>query len=58
MVESDRAVAFATDDILFAAIRAHAEDPSPYVISEGALSRPEPSANVLRRDDPGLQGRR
>lgn len=55
MVESDRAVAFAMDDILLAALRAHAKDPSLYVISDGALSLAEPYGIMLRRNDPAFK---
>lgn len=54
-VETDRAVAFAMDDILLAGLRAKARDSDQYVISEFALSKPEPYGIILRRDDPAFK---
>lgn len=51
MVETDRAVAFAMDDILLASLVAGAKDPSAYVISDDAFSLPEPYGIMLRKDD-------
>ena len=54
-VETDRAVAFAMDDILLAALRATAKNSGDYVISDFALSKPEPYGIMLRRDDPAFK---
>jgi glutamate/aspartate transport system substrate-binding protein len=51
MVETDRAVAFVMDDILLASLVAGSKDPSAYVISKDAFSRPEPYGIMLRKDD-------
>jgi len=55
MVETDRAVAFAMDDILLAGLVAGSKDPSAYEISEDAFSLPEPYAIMLRKDDPAFK---
>ena len=54
-VETDRAVAFAMDDILLASFKANAKTPGDYVISDLTLSKPEPYAIMLRRDDPAFK---
>ena len=54
-VETDRAVAFAMDDILLASFRASAKTPGDYVISDLTLSKPEPYGIMLRRDDPAFK---
>jgi glutamate/aspartate transport system substrate-binding protein len=51
MVETDRAVAFVMDDILLASLVAGSKEPSAYVISKDAFSRPEPYGIMLRKDD-------
>jgi glutamate/aspartate transport system substrate-binding protein len=51
MVETDRAVAFVMDDILLASLVAGSKDPSGYVISKDAFSKPEPYGIMLRKDD-------
>src|SRR6201995_1604711 len=51
MVEADRAVAFVMDDILLASLVAGSKDPSSYVISTDAFSKPEPYGIMLRKDD-------
>jgi len=51
MVETGRAVAFAMDDILLYSLVAQSRTPSDYVISDFALSLPEPYGIMLRRDD-------
>lgn len=51
MVETDRAVAFVMDDILLASLVAGSKDPSAYVISKDAFSKPEPYGIMLRKDD-------
>lgn len=51
MVETDRAVAFVMDDILLASLAAGSKDPSAYVISKDAFSKPEPYGIMLRKDD-------
>jgi glutamate/aspartate transport system substrate-binding protein len=55
MVETDRAVAFVMDDILLAALVAGSKDPSAYVISTEAFSKPEPCGVMLRKDDPAFK---
>jgi glutamate/aspartate transport system substrate-binding protein len=55
MVETGRAVGFAMDDILLYSLVAQARNPSDYVISDFALSAPEPYGIMLRRDDPGFK---
>jgi glutamate/aspartate transport system substrate-binding protein len=51
MVETGRAVAFAMDDILLYGLVAQSRNPADYVISDFALSLPEPYGIMLRRDD-------
>jgi glutamate/aspartate transport system substrate-binding protein len=51
MVETDRAVAFVMDDILLASLAAGSKDPTAYVISKDAFSKPEPYGIMLRKDD-------
>jgi glutamate/aspartate transport system substrate-binding protein len=51
MVETDRAAAFVMDDILLASLVAGSKDPSLYVISQDAFSKPEPYGIMLRKDD-------
>jgi glutamate/aspartate transport system substrate-binding protein len=51
MVETDRAAAFVMDDILLASLVAGSKEPSAYVISTDAFSKPEPYGIMLRRDD-------
>ncbi|MEP9367350.1 amino acid ABC transporter substrate-binding protein [Xanthobacter sp. VNH20] len=55
MVETDRAVAFVMDDILLSSLVAGSKDPSAYVISDDAFSKPEPYGIMLRRDDPAFK---
>jgi glutamate/aspartate transport system substrate-binding protein len=55
MVETDRAVAFVMDDILLASLVAGAKDPSQFVISKDAFSKPEPYSIMLRKDDPAFK---
>jgi len=55
MVETDRAVAFVMDDILLASLVAGSKDPSAYVISKDAFSKPEPYGIMLRKDDPAFK---
>ena len=55
MVETGRAVGFAMDDILLYSLVASSRNPSDYVISDFALSPPEPYGIMLRRDDPGFK---
>ncbi len=54
MVETDRAAAFAMDDILLYSLVASSKNPSAYVISNEALSV-EPYGIMLRKDDPQFQ---
>ena len=55
MVETGRAVGFAMDDILLYSLVASSRNPSEFVISDFALSLPEPYGIMLRRDDPGFK---
>jgi glutamate/aspartate transport system substrate-binding protein len=54
MLESDRADAFAMDDILLYSRLANSERPGDYIVSEEALSV-EPYGIMIRRDDPALK---
>ena len=54
MVETDRASAFAMDDILLYSAVANSRSPATYVISQEALSV-EPYGIMLRKDDPAFQ---
>ena len=54
MVETDRAAAFAMDDILLYSLVANSKTPAQYVISTEALSI-EPYRIMLRKDDPQFQ---
>jgi glutamate/aspartate transport system substrate-binding protein len=55
MVETDRAVAAVLDDILLASFVAGSKDPSGYVISSDAFSKPEPYGIMMRKDDPAFK---
>ena len=55
MVETDRAVAAVLDDILLASFVAGSKDPSAYVISKDAFSKPEPYGVMMRKDDPAFK---
>ena len=55
MVETDRAVAAVLDDILLASFVAGSKDPSAYVISRDAFSKPEPYGIMMRKDDPAFK---
>jgi len=55
MVETDRAAAFVMDDVLLASLIAGSKDPSAYVISKDAFSKPEPYSIMLRKDDPAFK---
>src|ERR1700759_191142 len=55
MVENDRAVAFAMDDILLAAFAVGSKTPEAYVISSDAFSKAEPCGIMLRKDDPDFK---
>ena len=54
MIETDRAVAYAMDDVLLHSSVASAENPASYVISEQALSI-EPYGIMLRKGDPAFK---
>ena len=54
MVETDRAAAFAMDDILLYSLVASSKSPGDYVISSEALSV-EPYGIMLRKGDPAFQ---
>lgn len=51
MVETDRAVGFAMDDILLAGAAANSKDPSLYELSKDAYSAAEPYGIMLPKDD-------
>ncbi|MDN3627520.1 amino acid ABC transporter substrate-binding protein [Methylobacterium isbiliense] len=51
MVQNGRAAAFVMDDVLLASLVAGAKDPGAFEISSEALSKPEPYAIMLRRED-------
>jgi glutamate/aspartate transport system substrate-binding protein len=55
MVETDRAVAVVLDDILLASFVAGSKDPTAYVMSKDAFSKPEPYGIMLRKDDPAFK---
>lgn len=55
MLETGRAVAFVMDDIQLASLAASSKNPDGYVISDDALSMPEPYGPMLRRDDPAFK---
>ncbi len=52
LLDSGRAVAYAGDDVQLAVAMARSKEPASYVISEEALSKPEPYGIMLRKDDP------
>lgn len=54
MVQNDRALAFAMDDVLLRSLQANAANPGDYSISEEALTV-EPYGIGLPRDDPGFK---
>lgn len=54
MLETDRADAFAMDDVLLRSYITSAKNPADYMISEEALSI-EPYAIALSKDDPGFK---
>ena len=51
MVETDRAVAFAMDDILLAGLVANSKEPAAYEISKDAYSAAEPCGIMIPKDD-------
>jgi glutamate/aspartate transport system substrate-binding protein len=55
MVETGRAVGFAMDDILLYSLVAQSRNPSEFVISDFALSLPEPYGIMMRKDDPAFK---
>src|SRR5687768_17318389 len=55
MVETGRAVGFAMDDILLYSLVASSRNPSEFVISDFALSLPEPYGIMMRKDDPAFK---
>ena len=55
MVETGRAVGFAMDDILLYSLVAQSRNPSEFVISDFALSMPEPYGIMMRKDDPAFK---
>jgi glutamate/aspartate transport system substrate-binding protein len=55
MVETDRAVAFAMDDVLLASLAASSKDPASYEISADAYSPAEPYGIMIPKDDPAFK---
>jgi glutamate/aspartate transport system substrate-binding protein len=55
MVETDRAVAFAMDDILLASLAASSKDPAAFEISKDAFSAAEPYGIMIPKDDPAFK---
>lgn len=55
MLETGRASAYVLDDVQLAVAVARSKDPSGYVISEDAFSKPEPYGIMLRKDDPAFK---
>jgi glutamate/aspartate transport system substrate-binding protein len=55
MVETDRAVAFAMDDVLLASLAASSKDPATYEISNDAYSPAEPYGIMIPKDDPAFK---
>ncbi|MGF6309229.1 glutamate/aspartate transport system substrate-binding protein [Bradyrhizobium sp. i1.8.4] len=51
MLETDRAQAYALDDVQLAVAIARSKEPSHYMISEEAFSKAEPFGIMLRRED-------
>ncbi len=51
MVETDRAVAFAMDDILLAGLVANSKEPAAFEISKDAYSAAEPYGIMIPKDD-------
>jgi glutamate/aspartate transport system substrate-binding protein len=51
MLETDRAAAYVLDDVQLAIAAARSKDPSLYVISDYAFSKPEPYGIIIRKDD-------
>lgn len=55
LLETDRAAAFAMDDVQLAIMAALSRDPAAYAIGEENLNDPEPYGIMLRRDDPAFK---
>jgi glutamate/aspartate transport system substrate-binding protein len=55
MVETDRAAALVMDDVLIASFVAGSKEPTAYVTSPDAFSKPEPYGIMLRKDDPAFK---
>ena len=51
MLETDRAQAYALDDVQLAVAIARSKEPALYMISEETFSKPEPFGIMLRRED-------
>ncbi|MBR0827597.1 amino acid ABC transporter substrate-binding protein [Bradyrhizobium manausense] len=51
LLETDRAQAYALDDVQLAVAIARSKEPSLYMISEETFSKPEPYGIMLRRED-------
>ena len=55
LLETDRAAAFAMDDVQLAIMAALSRDPSAYALGDENLNNPEPYGIILRRDDPAFK---
>ncbi|MFT4117575.1 amino acid ABC transporter substrate-binding protein [Bradyrhizobium sp.] len=55
LLETDRAQAYALDDVQLAVAIARSKDPSLFMISEETFSKPEPYGIMLRREDAPFQ---
>lgn len=51
MLETDRAQAYAMDDVQLVVAAARSRTPDAYAVSEEAFSRPEPAGILIRKDD-------
>jgi glutamate/aspartate transport system substrate-binding protein len=51
LLETDRAQAYALDDVQLAVAIARSKEPALFMISEETFSKPEPYGIMLRRDD-------
>jgi glutamate/aspartate transport system substrate-binding protein len=51
MLETDRVQAYVLDDVQLVVAAARSKNPGSYVVSEVALSKPEPAGILIRKDD-------
>lgn len=56
MLQTDRAQAYAQDDVQLAVEVARSKNPGEFVISDDALSKPAPFGIMLRKGDPNFAG--